>query len=223
MNFLVEMVKARVVKVNSNSPDPDVISEAVDIIKGGGLVIYPTETCYGLGTNALNKRAVKKVFAVKERPLDKPIPIIVSDLEMWEKCAYINETTKRLIEKFLPGPLTIALKKRDVIPDIVSVKSIAARIPSHPVALLLVKEAGVPITATSANISGRPPLYSVQKAFAAFKKDVNVILDAGRLPRRRPSTVVDLTMGASPRIIREGPISAESVLKELKMWKDDIK
>jgi len=217
------MLEAEIVKVDSNNPELDVIIEAADLIKKGGLVIYPTETCYGLGANALDEGAVKRVFDVKKRPLGKPIPIIVSDLEMWEKCAYINEPAKKLIEKFLPGPLTIALKKRDVIPDTVSVRSIAARIPSHPVALLLVKEAGVPITATSANISDRPPLYSAQKAFATFKKDVNLILDAGRLPRRRPSTVVDLTTGASPQIGREGPISAESVLKELKMWKDDIK
>jgi len=182
------MLEAKILKVDSNNPELDVIVEAADIIKGGGLVIYPTETCYGLGANALDESAVKKVFVVKKRALGKPISIIVSDLEMWEKCAYINESAKRLIEKFLPGPLTIALKKKDVIPDIVSVKSIAARIPSHPVALLLVKEAGVPITATSANISGRSPLYSAQKAFATFKKDVNLILDAGRLPRRRPSS-----------------------------------
>ncbi len=218
------MLEAKVVKVDSDNPEPEVIIEAAGIIKGGGLVIYPTETCYGLGANALDEAAVKKVFMVKKRPFGKPISIIVSDLGMWEKCAYVNEPAKRLIEKFLPGPLTIALKKRDVIPDIVSVKSIAARIPSHPVALLLVKETSVPITATSANISGRPPLYSARKAFATFKKDVNVILDAGRLPRRRPSTVVDLTMGASPQITyRGGSISAESVLKELKMWKYDVK
>ncbi|MEM2936312.1 MAG: L-threonylcarbamoyladenylate synthase [Candidatus Bathyarchaeia archaeon] len=217
------MLEAKIVRVDSDNPELDVIIEAADIIRGGGLVIYPTETCYGLGANALNESAVKRVFVIKKRDLDKPISIIVADLEMWEKCAYINEAAKRLIKKFLPGPLTIVLKKRDVIPDVVSVRSIAARIPSHPIALLLVKEAGVPITATSANISDRPPLYSAQKAFATFKKDVDLILDAGRLPKRRPSMVVDLTMGASPQIIRQGPISAESVLKELKMWKDDIK
>jgi len=217
------MVEAKLVKVDSENPELDVIIEAADIIKGGGLVIYPTETCYGLGANALDEEAVKRVFVVKKRPFGNPIPIIVADLEMWERCAYIDKPAKKLIEKFLPGPLTIALKKKDVIPDIVNVKAIAARIPSHPVALQLVKEAGVPITATSANISGRPPLYSAQKAFATFKKDVNLILDVGRLPRRKPSTVVDFTVGAFPQITREGPISAESVLKELKMGKDDIK
>jgi len=217
------MLEAKVVKVDSDNPELDVIIEGANIIKEGGLVIYPTETCYGLGANALDEGAVKRVFVIKKRPLGKPIPIIVADLEMWEKCAYINEPAKKLIGKFLPGPLTIALKKRDVIPDIVNVKAIAARIPSHPVALLLVKEAGVPITATSANLSSRPPLYSAQKAFATFKKDVNLILDARRLPRRRPSTVVDFTMGASPQITRKGSISAESVLKELKMWKDVVK
>ena len=220
---MVEMLEAKIVKVNSDNPEIDVIIEAAGIIKGGGLVIYPTETSYGLGANALDEGAVKKVFVVKRRPVGKPIPIIVSDLEMWEKCAFVNEPAKRLIEKFLPGPLTIALKKRDVIPDIVNVKAIAARIPSHSVALLLVKAAGVPITATSANISGRPPFYSAQKVFATFKKDVNLILDAGRLPRRRPSTVVDFTVGALPQITREGPVSAESVLNELKLGKDDVR
>jgi len=217
------MLEAKVVKVDSENPELDVIIEAASVIKRGGLVIYPTETCYGLGANALDEGAVKRVFVVKKRPLGNPVPIIVADLEMWEECAHVNEQAKRLIERFLPGPLTIALKKRDVIPDIVNVKAIAARIPSHPVALLLVKGAGVPVTATSANISGRPPLYSAQKAFATFKRDVNLILDAGRLPRRRPSTVVDFTVGAFPQITREGPISAESILKELKMGKDDIR
>lgn len=183
-------------------------------------MVYPTETCYGLGANAFDKEAVKKVFIAKRRPFDKPITIIVSDLNMWEKCAYIDERAKMLIEEFLPGPLTVALKKKETIPDILNPTAIAARIPSHPVAFLLVREAKVPVTSTSANISGEPPLYSAQKVIANFKGIVDLILDAGTLPREKLSTIVDFTIGTAPQITREGPISAESILKKLriKMW-----
>lgn len=182
-------------------------------------MVYPTETCYGLGANAFDEEAVKKVFIAKRRPFDKPITIIVSDLNMWEKCAYIDERAKMLIEEFLPGPLTIALKKKELIPDILNPKAIAARIPSHPVAFLLVRKAKVPITATSANISGKPPLYSAQKVSANFRDTVDLILDAGRLPRQKLSTIVDFTMEATPQITREGPISTDSVLKKLRLKK----
>jgi len=180
--------------------------------------VYPTETCYGLGTDALNPEATRKVFLVKQRPFNQPLTAIVSDLAMWEKYAYLTPEALKLIRKFLPGPLTIALEKKTLVPDILDPSEFAARISSHPLAQALVEAVGSPIISTSANLHGEPNPYTVTEALASLKEGVDLAIDYGVLPRRRISTIVHLTT-KPPRIARaypKGAIKSETIMRVLK-------
>jgi len=205
----------------------NIIKEAAFIIKQGGLVIYPTDTCYGLAANALNPKAVERVYKVKKRPYNKPLPIAVSDLEMAKKYAYFTPEAEKLAKELLPGPLTIAVPKKPVIPDIVNPDRIAIRIPNNLIAILLIKEAGIPITATSANKTGDPPPYNINDAINSLVGDVDLVIDVGQLPKVQPSTIVDFVEKPCPLITRVGPISPSKILKTLNIprekWNKHIK
>jgi len=207
------MIKSRVVSIHSESQMLDIIQKAAKIIREGGLVVYPTESCYGLGCNALDEAAVRRVFTVKRRPLGTPLPIIVSDVAMLKICAFIDKGAERLMETFWPGPLTIALRKKPIIPDALNPRAVAARVSSHPVALSLVKAAHVPITATSANTSGRSLHYTVKQVLRDLNGKVDLVLDVGKLSRKKVSTIVDFTLGATPRITRIGAIPEKYISK----------
>lgn len=176
------------------------IKKAVSILKKGGLVIYPTETCYGLGADATSQKAVKKVYLIKKRPRNKPISIVVSDIKMFKKYAYISKKAEKLIKKYMPGPLTLVLKKKN-LPNVLSKNKIGIRIPNNKIALKLIKEFGKPITATSANLAGGSNPYTIKSALKQIKPDYYI--DAGKLPRRKPSTIYDVEKN---RIIRKGSI-----------------
>jgi len=218
---------AKIAKMDPKKPDYKVIKEAALIIKQGGLVIYPTETCYGLAANALDPKAVERVYKVKNRPYSKPLSIAVSDLEMAKKYAHFNPEAEKLAKKLLPGPLTIALPKKPVIPNIVNPNRIAIRIPDNPIAILLIKKAGVPITATSANKTGDPPPYNINDAINSLVGSVDFVIDIGQLPKVQPSTIVDFTEKPCPVITRIGPIPPSKILKVLKIpqekWNNHIK
>ncbi|KYH37434.1 MAG: Sua5/YciO/YrdC/YwlC family protein [Candidatus Bathyarchaeota archaeon B24] len=189
------------------------VEEAVERLRNGGLVVYPTETCYGLGAAVDDLRAVERVYRVKRRPFDRPLTVIVADVEMWSRYAYITPEASKLIRRFLPGPLTIILWKKPTVPDLVNPDRIGARISSHPVAQALVERLGKPITATSANLHGGPNPYKVEEVC----EGVDLVLDYGELPRRPPSTIVDLTV-KPPAVYRaypDGPFTSEEVLKAL--------
>ena len=189
------------------------VEEAVERLRSGGLVVYPTETCYGLGAAVDDLRAVERVYRVKRRPFDRPLTVIVADVEMWSRYAYITPEASKLIRRFLPGPLTIILWKKPTVPDLVNPDRIGARISSHPVAQALVERLGKPITATSANLHGGPNPYKVEEVC----EGVDLVLDYGELPRRPPSTIVDLTV-KPPAVYRaypDGPFTSEEVLKTL--------
>lgn len=215
------MVKTIVVKIGSRRQSQRIIKKAVGIIKKGGLVIYPTETCYGLGADATNSKAIRRVREVKKRSYSKPIHIITSDLKMMERYGEVTDEIRFLAERFMPGPLSIITKKKRTVPKILNPKEIAFRIPSHPIALELVRIAKVPITTTSANISGQPPLYDIKDVIKFFDGKVEMILDCGKLKGVKPSTFVD--MKGKPKILREGPIRKKTVLKELKKFKGRVK
>ena len=191
------------------------IREAVRILDTNGVVMYPTESSYALGVNALEERAIRKIFEAKGRPPGKSIPVIVSDLQMWKRYACLNRAAEILIKKLTPGPLTLALRKKCVIPDLLNPCAIAARIPAHPVALALVSAARYPITSTSANISGATPVYSPKRVPRTLRRAIDLILDAGTLRRQEPSTIVDFTMGNQPTITREGAIPASAIFEAL--------
>jgi L-threonylcarbamoyladenylate synthase len=186
---------------------------AAEVIQSGGLVVYPTDTLYGLACDALNKEAIARVFKVKKRPISNPLPIAVNDLKMLEKYAFVDERAEKIAKRFLPGALTIILKKK-ALPDILTsgLDSIAIRIPDNKTALKLIGYSGVPITTTSANISGKEPPISVEEVIEQIK-DIDVILDYGGLESRLPSTILDLT--GKPKILREGKIPKAEVMRAL--------
>jgi L-threonylcarbamoyladenylate synthase len=209
--------KPTIIKFDENTIETGKLQIAADFIRQGKLVVFPTDTSYGLGANITDLLAVKKIFQLKNRPMDKPIHIIVSSLKMGQEYAYLTNSALKLAHNFLPGPLTLVLKRKDTVSDLVSggKNTIGIRIPDNLIALALVERAGVPITATSANVSGTPDPYSIKDALRALGTAVDLYLDMGILPKKLPSTILDLTRDP-PEIIREGPISINQILETLR-------
>lgn len=207
---------ARIIKVNSQKLEE--ITGAAEIIKEGNLVAFPTETVYGLGANALDKKAIKKIFEAKGRPLDNPLIVHVADYDDIFKIAQkIPKIAKTLATKFWPGPLTLIFFKKRIIPDEVTAggNTVAIRIPKNKIALELIKSAGVPIAAPSANLAGRLSPTTAQHVFEDLGNKIDLILDGGRTKIGIESTVVDLTINP-PQILRPGGISFEKLKKVLK-------
>jgi L-threonylcarbamoyladenylate synthase len=187
------------------------ILTASRIVGKGGLVVYPTETVYGLGCDPFNIEAVKRVFKVKgERR--KPPPILASSISHVKKIAYMSQEGKKIAKKFWPGPLTLVFPKKLVLPDIVTcnLDSVGVRIPKHDVALQLISLSNGLLIGTSANRTGEKPPRTVQEATQQLKEEVDVFLDGGPTTLGKPSTVADLT-SKKPRILREGPISLKEI------------
>lgn len=206
-----------IIQIDSEKPEKEKIERAVAAIRNNGLVVYPTETLYGLGADPFSSEAVRKVFEVKGRSY-KPISVAVSDLKQAEKVARFNSLALRLAEKFLPGPLTIILPmKADFSGELtLGGRTIGIRIPDHNVAQTLLREVKV-LTATSANISGGKNPVTAEEAAEQIGDKVDLILDAGKCRFGKFSTVVDLTEGV--KILREGVISKENIL-HMKTSKD---
>jgi len=188
------------------------LSKAIEALQNGDIVVYPTDTLYAFGVDIYNKDAVKKVFEVKKRPLDNPLPVAVSNLVDIEKIAFVSDIARDLAEYFLPGPLTMILNKKSVILDVVTggLDNVAVRIPDNDVALELLSRYG-PITVTSANVHGKEVPDIISDIKMQFNSgDVAVYLDYGKL-NGLPSTIVDMTAG-KPRIVRDGAITKEEIL-----------
>ncbi|MGB9706640.1 MAG: L-threonylcarbamoyladenylate synthase [Microgenomates group bacterium] len=189
----------------------NIIRETIAALASGGLIIYPTETCYGLGADATNPKAVEKVLAFKGERKGKPILIAVADKKMAQDYVEINEIAENLYKNFLPGPVAVISKGRGkVAPGIESPqKTLGIRIPNYPLILEIIRQFGRPITSTSANPSGKKPPYSLKDILKYTSKKrmglVDLVLDAGQLPIRPPSTVVDTTL-QEPAILRQGEI-----------------
>lgn len=209
------MTNARILKIDRDLEGA--VELAVSTLERGGLVVYPTETCYGLAADVTNIDAVVKVYRVKKRPVDRSLTAIVSDLAMWMEYAYLDERALKLIRRFNPGPLTIATWKKPIVPDIVNPRAFAARISSHRVATMIAEKLGKPIIATSANIHGGANPYSVDDVLRQIGDNVDLILDYGPLPNRPVSTIVDLTYDP-PRVERvypHGSYRLEEILEVL--------
>ncbi|SHE97235.1 translation factor SUA5 [Desulforamulus putei DSM 12395] len=210
----------RVWQLDPDRPDPEIISRAAEIIKKGGLVAFPTETVYGLGANGLDGEAVAGIYRAKGRPSDNPLILHVADLDMANRLSRnLPPQAPLLMEKFWPGPLTLVVPKAGGIPQQVTggLDTVAVRMPGHPVALALIKAAGVPIAAPSANRSGRPSPTTADHVLADLEGRVDAILDGGPAGLGLESTVLDLT-GPCPIILRPGGVTYEQlagVLKEV--------
>ncbi len=192
------------------------IEEAAWILKKGGLVIYPTDTLYGLGCNALDEPALRSVFEAKKRPASNPLSIAVSDIEMMKEYAELTSEALKLASAFLPGPLTIVLKKKN-LPDALTggLPLVGIRIPKTDIVLKLITLLGAPITATSANVSGNPPPTTAEAAISQIP-EADIVLDGGVLGPGLASTVID--MSEKPKILREGKLKKselESVIGEI--------
>ena len=193
------------------------LEKAAELIKKGKIVVFPTETVYGIGTNGLNQEAVKKLYQVKQRPLNKPITLLVSNMEMVNLVAKdISEIEYKIMEKFFPGPLTIILKKKDVVPDIVTAggQTVGIRMPRGEVARKLVELAGAPIAAPSANITGEPSGTNLKEIEKHFKEKVDFYIDGGESELGLASTIVQVVNG-KPQILRQGSITLEEIEKEI--------
>ncbi|ACB08437.1 L-threonylcarbamoyladenylate synthase [Thermotoga sp. RQ2] len=206
----------RVLKVDPLFPDEKVLKEAVELLQNGEVIIFPTETVYGIGADAYNEEACKKIFELKGRPADNPLIVHIHSFEQLEEIAEGYEPHLDFLKKFWPGPLTVILRKKsEKIPPVVTagLPTVAMRMPAHPVALKLIELFGHPIAAPSANISGRPSATNVKHVVEDFMGKVKLIIDAGDTPFGLESTIVDLTK-EKPVLLRPGPVEVER-LKEL--------
>lgn len=196
-----------------NNIDYTKLKEPAKIIKDGGIVVFPTETVYGIGVNGLNKNALKKLYEVKQRPLNKPISLLVNSIEM------INQLTKNitkleyaLMKEFFPGPLTIILQKKDIVPNILTANSdtVGIRMPSNKIALELIKYAGVPIATPSANLSGKPTGTNFKDIIKDFDGKADYFIDGKISKTGFASTIIKVT-DEVPHILRQGPITKEQI------------
>ncbi|NHJ33419.1 MAG: threonylcarbamoyl-AMP synthase [Asgard group archaeon] len=207
-----------IVKVDILKPKKNTVDVAVKALERGGIIVYPTETAYGLGCDSFNVKAIKKIYKIKSRPPDQPLSVIVDSFEMIEKIAFIQNKAKLLIEKFYPGPLVIALRKKTIIPDILNKDQIAFRISSNVFVQEIVSNLGKPIVSTSANRTGFNPPYSIEEVLETIsEKDIDVVFDAGLLEKNKPSTIIDFVKQPAPQIMREGAISAKEIFQTLKI------
>ena len=191
------------------------IVKGVACLKAGGLVVFPTDTLYGVGADVFNIVALRRVFELKGRPLGLALPVLVSSWKQVESVAQdIPEIGCRLAQQFWPGPLTLVLPRFRRLPDLVTggLDTVAVRMPDHPIPLALAREFGGPITGTSANPSGGANLLTLEEVEAQLGQGVGYITRCGAAPAGVPSTVVDVTTG-TPRLVREGALNFETVVE----------
>jgi L-threonylcarbamoyladenylate synthase len=199
-----------IIKLNKSNK-AEIIKKAVEVLGNGGVVIYPTETCYGIGVDATNQEAVDKVFKYKSRREGKPLSVAVANLEMARKYVDVNEIALNLYNNFLPGPLTVVSKGIGKVANGVEseLKTLGIRIPDYDLILQIVDMLGRPVTSTSANASYKKRPYALQDILDNIsekqKNLVDLIIDAGELPKNDPSTVVDTTLN-DKQVLRQGGI-----------------
>lgn len=204
----------KIVKADTNA-----IKQAAEIIRSGGVVAFPTETVYGLGADAFNPQSVVLIYEIKNRPRFDPIIVHIADLADIEKlCVNIDTRAKKLIKRFFPGPLTLVLLKSNLVPDIVTagLPTVAVRMPAHPIALELIKEAGTPIAAPSANLFGRLSPTTAEHVYNQLGDKIELILDGGPCPVGIESTVLSLAT-EEPVLLRPGGIPIEEIETELNL------
>lgn len=205
------MIETKILKINHN--DAEKLKEAADIIKNGGVVAIPTETVYGLAASVYDENAVKKIFKAKGRPQDNPLIVHIGEpSQLYEIAANVPLNAEKLVQQFMPGPLTIILPKSERIPDIVTagLKNVAVRMPLHKTAREFIKYCGVPLAAPSANISGSPSPTSAQHVYDDLNGKIPLIIDGGECTVGVESTVISL-VGNIPELLRPGAITVEQL------------
>ncbi|GIV11269.1 MAG: threonylcarbamoyl-AMP synthase [Fimbriimonadales bacterium] len=207
------MLTQRLVLTGDADEDAPLIQQAAAIIRAGGLVAFPTETVYGLGADALNSEAVRRIYLAKERPAWDPLIVHVDTPQAIYRYTHNHSVlTEQLIRAFMPGPLTLVLPKKPMISDVVSAgrDTVAIRMPAHPVARALIRYSGTPIAAPSANKFGRPSPTTADHVLHDLNGVIEVVLDAGQTPMGVESTIVDLTT-QPPTLLRPGGVPQEAL------------
>lgn len=198
----IVMGRTRILKIDPENPEPEIIKEAAALLRRGGLVAFPTETVYGLGANLDDPQAIQELYQAKQRPFEKQVTIHLASAEDLEKYPVrVTEAGRRIMRAFWPGPLTLVFARADG-------STLGFRVPKHPVALALLKEAAVPVVAPSANLHGQPSPQTAEAVARDFNDQIDLILDAGPTPSGVSSTVLDLSVDP-PKILREGVFAVE--------------
>lgn len=205
-------MKTNIIHICPDEIVVDQIDEIVDVLRKDGIIVYPTETYYGLGANGFSAKAVQKVYRLKKRDALKPLPVMISDIAMLERLvSEIPPMFRPLISEFWPGPLTVILKASPEVPEgLQGNGTIGLRLPGYEWVRSLVSRAQFPITATSANVSGEKEISDPEKARESYHGKVKLIVDGGITQGTLPSTVVDMS-GEEPRLVREGAISSSQL------------
>lgn len=191
------------IKINPQKPEKDKIEFALNTLREGGIIVYPTDTLYGIGVNIFNETAVERVFSIKKRSRSKPISVCLPEVEDIFKVAYMDSETEKIARKLLPGPFTLILKKKESISMVLTAgeSKIGVRVPDSKVSMELSRE--FPLTATSANISGMEVPESPEEVYKQLGESIDLTLDAGTFERSAPSTVIDMTCHP-PKVLRKG-------------------
>lgn len=203
----------RTIRIDPNNISHESIIPTIEIIKGGGVIAYPTETFYGLGVDALNGEAIKKIYTLKKRDFTQPLLMLISHQDVLSTYVReIPEVARRLIHKFWPGPLTLIFFAAPHLPPLLCAHTgkVAVRISSHPIAQVLVEAVNFPITSTSANISGFASAKTAEEVLLQLEGQVDLVIDGGRTSGGKPSTLVDVTE-SPPRLVREGAIPFKEI------------
>ena len=195
-------------------PTDENIEKAARLIQAGELVAFPTETVYGLGANALDAEAVARIFAAKNRPADNPLIVHIADEGQMEPLCEVTDAARALMKAYWPGPLTLLLKKKAVVPDIVTagLDSVGMRMPSHPAARAFLRACALPVAAPSANLSTRPSPTTAQHVYEDMAGRIPMILDGGMCDVGVESTVLDMT-GDTPTVLRPGAVTPGMIAK----------
>lgn len=211
----------KIVKIDLNGNFKEAVEEAIAVLKLGGTIIYPTDTLYALGANALDSFAVERIFKIKNRAREKPLPLAVKNIKWAGELAHIYKKEEKILNSIWPGAVTVVLPKRNIVPEIITAgqQGVAVRVPDHPFVDLLLGRFGYPITSTSANLSGEEAPKKISEIIDMFEDNYykpDLVIDAGDLPKSEPSTILDLTSDR-PRILRVGPVKPETLRKILKI------
>ena len=208
-------MQTEMIKIDREGELEQQLEKAPALIRRGELEAFPTETEYGLGADAMNESAAARIYSAKGRPSDNPLIVHIADLSQVDEVAsYVPEAARRVMEQFWPGPLTVILNKKDAVPDGTTggLKTVAIRMPSHPVARALIRESGRLIAAPSANLSGRPSPTTADHVYEDMKGRIPMILDGGPVGIGIESTIIDMS-GPLPLILRPGYISREQLME----------
>jgi L-threonylcarbamoyladenylate synthase len=201
-----------VYKMDPKHLNMEVLHLIAEALKNGAVIIYPTDTIYGIGGNALQSSVVLRIFEVKKRPLELPVPVVVNSILMANDLAHVTDDAKKLMKAFWPGPLTIILKRKSIVPDEVTGGSskVGIRIPNHLIPIKLMELTKFPLVATSANLHGQPGPIQIDEQLKKLGGNIDLIINTEETLRGVPSTVLDLTTKPL-KLLRQGQISRNEI------------